>query len=68
MFTNAGKELGIHYVMNMHMNASRNHTEKLIEIKGLNANQSNGKELHVYTAKLCNYCSFLHALSIFDNF
>lgn len=65
MFTNAGKELGIHYVMNMHMNASRNHTENLIEIKGLNANQSNGKE---YTAKFCNYCSFSHALSIFDNF
>ena len=29
-----------------------------------NEKQSNGKE---YTAKLCNY-SFLHALSIFENF
>jgi len=38
VFTNARKELGIHYVMNMHMNALRDHTEKLIEIKGLNAN------------------------------
>lgn len=65
MFTNAGKELGIHYVMNMHMNASRNHTEKLIEIKGLKSNQSNGKE---YTAKLWNYYSFLHPLSIFEDF